>query len=61
MKDILVRTAKTFVQAFLGLLLVGYAGVVDKDTAFALLVAAVIAGLTAVHNSLLKVTEVSKS
>lgn len=51
MKDILVRALKTFVQAAGAVLLAGLAGVTDRDTAFALFIGAVAAGLSAVMNS----------
>lgn len=49
--DVLVRAAKTFVQAFLSVLALGFADVVDLESAQALFVAAGAAGISAAWNS----------
>ena len=56
MKDILIRPAKTFVQAFGAVFITAISGgidVKDKEALVALLVAAVAAGLSAVWNIIL--------
>ena len=50
--DIVVRMAKTFVQAFIAVLVVGYASVKDFEGVKALVVAALAAGISAVWNAL---------
>ena len=64
-KDILIRAIKTFVQAFLGATFVftqDFANVTDVETAKKVLISMGIAGLSAgisaVWNYLLKITEV---
>jgi len=52
-KDILIRSAKTFTQAFLAALATGVAGVTNIGTLKALLIAAGAAGISAVWNALL--------
>lgn len=48
--DIVRRAVKTFVQAFLAVIVVGYVNVKDVESAKALGVAAVAAGISAVWN-----------
>lgn len=48
--DIVRRAAKTFIQAFVAVLVVGYVNVKDVESAKALAVAAVAAGVSAVWN-----------
>lgn len=48
--DIVRRAVKTFVQAFLAVIVVGYVNVKDVESAKALAVAAVAAGVSAVWN-----------
>lgn len=48
--EIVVRAVKTFVQAFAAVVLVGYVQVKDIESAKALAVAAVAAGVSAVWN-----------
>jgi hypothetical protein len=50
-KDILVRSVKTFLQAFFGTLAVNIATVKDADTGRAALIAAAAAGIAAVWNT----------
>ena len=52
-KDIIVRAGKTFLQAFLAVVAVGVVGVNDINTAKALAVAGVSAGISAVWNFIL--------
>lgn len=52
-KDVLIRAAKTFVQAFLATLATAVAGVTDIDTARAALIGAGAAGVAAVWNLIL--------
>lgn len=59
MKDILVRAAKTFVQAFIATLAV--ANMTDNDSIKAALVAGVAAGVSAVWNTLILANEARKS
>lgn len=59
MKDILVRAAKTFVQAFIATLAV--ANMTDNDSVKAAVVAAVAAGVSAVWNTLILANEARKS
>lgn len=49
-KDIVVRAIKTFVQAFLAVLVAGVATVDNLDALVALLVAGVAAGISALQN-----------
>lgn len=49
-KDILVRAVKTFVQAFLAVVLIGIASVNSVDSLKALAVAGVAAGISALQN-----------
>ncbi len=58
--DILLRSAKTFVQTFMGVLAVTYVQIVDWDTAKAVLISAVAAGFSAVWNALLTMNEIRK-
>lgn len=51
--DVVVRAIKTFVQAFLAVVAVGVVGVNDVNTAKALAVAGVSAGISAVWNFIL--------
>jgi hypothetical protein len=51
--DVVVRAIKTFVQAFLAVVAVGVVGVNDINTAKALAVAGVSAGISAVWNFIL--------
>ncbi len=48
--DVVRRAVKTFIQAFLAVLVVGYVNVKDVESAKALGVAAVAAGISAVWN-----------
>ena len=48
--DILVRALKTFVQAFLASVAVGFTSVQDVPTAKAVLIAGLAAGISAVWN-----------
>ena len=48
--DIVRRAVKTFVQAFVAVVVVGYVNVKDVESAKALAVAAVAAGVSAVWN-----------
>ena len=50
--DIVRRMAKTFVQAFVAVIIVGYASVKDFEGIKALVVAALAAGISAVWNTL---------
>ncbi len=59
MKDILVRAAKTFVQAFIATLAV--ANMTDNDSIKAAVIAAVAAGVSAVWNTLILANEARKS
>lgn len=52
-KDVAIRAAKTFAQAFLAALSVSVVGVADLDTAKAALIAAVAAGVAAAWNAIL--------
>jgi hypothetical protein len=58
-KDILVRAAKTFVQAFIATLAV--ANMTDNDSIKAAVIAAVAAGVSAVWNTLILANEARKS
>lgn len=53
MNDILVRAIKTFVQAFLATVALGLVNVVDLNTAKAVALAGVAAGISAVGNFVL--------
>ena len=53
-KDIAIRSAKTFAQAFFGALAVSVAGVVDWNTGKAALIAAASAGIAAAWNAVLQ-------
>ena len=53
-KDVLVRSLKTFAQAFFGALAVSVAGVVDWNTGKAALIAAASAGIAAAWNAVLQ-------
>ena len=59
MKDILVRAAKTFVQAFIATLAV--AQITDNDSLKAALIAGIAAGVSAVWNTLILANEARKS
>lgn len=48
--DIVIRALKTFVQAAIAVIIVGYVNVKDFDSAKTLAVAAVAAGVSAVWN-----------
>lgn len=61
MKDIAVRAAKTFVQAFVAVLLVSYTEITDWNSAKAVVVAAVAAGVSATWNALIAANEIRKS
>ena len=50
MRDIIIRAVKTFAQAFLSVLSLGLANVVDLSSGKALLIAAVAAGISALQN-----------
>jgi len=50
--DVVRRMAKTFVQAFIAVIVVGYASVKDIEGVKALVIAALAAGVSAVWNSL---------
>jgi len=52
--DIIVRALKTFVQAFLATVAVGVVGVNSIETAQALAIAGVAAGVSAVWNLIVK-------
>jgi len=52
--DIIVRALKTFVQAFLATVAVGVVGVNSIETAQALAIAGVAAGVSAVWNFVVK-------
>ncbi len=54
MSDITVRAIKTFVQAFLATVAVGVVGVNSIETAQALAIAGVAAGVSAVWNFVVK-------
>lgn len=54
---ILIRALKTFVQAFLGALAIGLAGVVSLATGKAVLIGAVSAAISAVMNLFIQPTE----
>lgn len=53
-KDVAIRSAKTFVQAFLASLAAGTAGVVDMNSAKALAIASLAAAFAATVNILIK-------
>ena len=53
-KDIAIRALKTFVQAFLATVAVGVVGVNSIETAQALAIAAVAAGVSATWNFVVK-------
>ena len=60
MKDILIRSAKTFAQAFIAVFTTAIAGgidVKDSEALVALLVAAFAAGVSTVWNIILKALE----
>lgn len=52
-KDILIRATKTFVQSFLSVVALGVTDVVDWNTAKALLLAGVAAGISAGWNAII--------
>ncbi|MBH1979936.1 hypothetical protein I8H89_00270 [Candidatus Saccharibacteria bacterium] len=52
-KDIVIRAAKTFAQAFFATLAAGAIGVTDVNTLKALLIAALAAGISAAWNLLI--------
>lgn len=54
MRDILIRAAKTFLQAFLGVVALGIVNVVDFNSAKALAIAGVAAGISALQNFIAK-------
>lgn len=58
LKDIVVRAAKTFVQAFIASIAV--ANITDSSNLKAVLVAAVAAGVSAVWNTLILANKVRK-
>lgn len=54
MNDVLVRAAKTFVQAFLATVAVGVVNVTDVATAKAVVIGAVAAAISAAWNAVLQ-------
>ena len=53
--DLVVRALKTFIQAFLSVVVLGVADVVDWNTAKALLLAGIAGGISAVWNTIITV------
>ena len=51
-KDIVIRAIKTFIQAFLSVVIVSLADITDMTTLKAALIAALAAGISAVWNSI---------
>ena len=56
-RDVLVRAAKTFFQAFFGAIIVGLAAVDDFESLWALVIAAAAAGVSAVWNTVVGVAK----